>query len=146
MIKKVLAGVLAVTLLLPIGTTSAFAATPGQGRNFVDEDGDGICDNYVYGRCQGNRNCWGRNRNSRPVKAAKGKLSLKKGKSFRLNTKNVSQKQNQGDNREVYYESSNPKVAAVSQKGVIRAKKKGKCTIYTYVRDRVCRKVKVTVP
>lgn len=44
--KRVLAGVLVTVLALSIGTTSAFAAGPdaGQGRNFVDEDGNGICD------------------------------------------------------------------------------------------------------
>lgn len=164
MVRKVLVGVLAAALLLPLGTTSALAATSGHRWNFVDEDGDGICDNYAdgncqgngycqgNGNCQGNRNCWGnRNyqgskRNNNPVKASKRKLSLKKGKSFRLNAKNVRQSKNQGNNKESYYESSNPKVATVSQKGVIRAKKKGKCTIYAYVRDRICSKVKVTVP
>jgi len=44
--KKILTGVLATIMVLSVGTTSAFAAGPGsgQGRNFVDEDGNGICD------------------------------------------------------------------------------------------------------
>ncbi len=145
MVRKILAGVLAAALLLPLGTTGAVAAASCQRWNFVDEDGDGICDNYTNGNCQGNRNCWGGKRYSKPIKAAKGKLSLKKGKSFRLNAKNAGQSKIQGNNKEVYYESSNPKVATVSQKGVIRAKKKGKCTIYTYARDRICRKVRVSL-
>ncbi|WP_308753772.1 hypothetical protein [uncultured Anaerotruncus sp.] len=42
--KKTLTGLLAMVLLLSITTTAAFAAGRGQGRNYVDADGDGICD------------------------------------------------------------------------------------------------------
>lgn len=63
-IKKVLIGFVATSLILSLETMSAFAAVPAGGRNsinsdnsrlcnycgsecqFIDEDGDGICDNY----------------------------------------------------------------------------------------------------
>ena len=53
--KKIIAGILALTLVLSLGIGSAFAAGTGAGQNFVDADGDGICDNYGSGagRCSG---------------------------------------------------------------------------------------------
>ena len=45
----------------------------------------------------------------------------------------------------VTYSSSNKKVATVSSKGVIKAKKKGTCTIYVYAQNGVCQTVKVKV-
>ncbi len=44
--KKVCIGILAAVMLLSLGTTSALAAGRGNGRGYVDEDGDGVCDNY----------------------------------------------------------------------------------------------------
>lgn len=46
-IKKAVVGVLAVSMALSMGATSAFAAGTGNRRNFVDTDGDGICDHYT---------------------------------------------------------------------------------------------------
>lgn len=43
--RKVFLGALAV-IVLSTGTISAFAAGPGTGRYYVDENGDGICDNW----------------------------------------------------------------------------------------------------
>ncbi|MCI8454832.1 MAG: hypothetical protein HFE84_09495 [Lachnospiraceae bacterium] len=43
---KALAGILTAATVLSIGITTAFAACPGAGRNFVDADGNGVCDNY----------------------------------------------------------------------------------------------------
>ena len=44
--KKRLIGMIVTIMVTSVGITSAFAAGPGpgQGRNFVDEDGNGICD------------------------------------------------------------------------------------------------------
>lgn len=44
--KRIIIGALTVIMIVSIGVTSALAAGPGseQGRNFVDADGDGICD------------------------------------------------------------------------------------------------------
>ena len=49
--KRILIGVLTAIMVLLIGTTSARAAIPGSGygRNFVDEDGNGVCD--FTGKC-----------------------------------------------------------------------------------------------
>ena len=43
------------------------------------------------------------------------------------------------------YASSNPKVATVSAKGVIKGKKKGTCTVYAYSQNGVAKNIKVTV-
>ena len=137
MVKKVLAGLLAVALILPVGTAGALAATRGQGRYFEDQDGDGICDHYAEGNCPQNGTGWRRSSTNTPVKASQTKVSIRKGKTYRLKTLSGSSN--------VSYESSNPKVAAVTKKGVIRAKKKGKCTVYAYAGNEICRKVKVTV-
>lgn len=44
MVKKTLAGVLMVLMLLAAGSESAFAAGSGAGKNFTDANEDGICD------------------------------------------------------------------------------------------------------
>ena len=49
------------------------------------------------------------------------------------------------DGGKLSFESSNPKIAAVSSKGVIKAKKKGTCTIYIYAQNGICKKVTVKV-
>lgn len=49
-IKKAAVGVLAAAMVLSTGVATAFAAGPGCGRNFVDADGDGICDYAGCGR------------------------------------------------------------------------------------------------
>lgn len=43
---KKIATILTMLLILSVCSTTAFAAGPMNGRNFVDADGDGICDNY----------------------------------------------------------------------------------------------------
>ncbi len=144
MVKKVLAGLLAVALILPVGTAGALAATRGQGRYFEDQDGDGICDHYAEGNCPQNGTGWRRSSTNTPVKASQTKVSIRKGKTYRLKT-NTKQIKKLSGSSNVSYESSNPKVAAVTKKGVIRAKKKGKCTVYAYAGNAICKKVKVTV-
>lgn len=87
----------------------------------------------------------GKNGNARSVKINKGKLSLKKGKTFRLKAKEIKQKKKLRYHRKVCYESSDPKVASVSKKGVIKARKKGKCTIFVYAQNGIYKKVKITI-
>ncbi|MBR3165021.1 MAG: FIVAR domain-containing protein [Lachnospiraceae bacterium] len=81
------------------------------------------------------------------------KLTLKK-KSVKVRVKKsvklkVKQKAKSGKkikkHRAVAFESSNPEIATVSRKGVIKGKKKGKCTIYVYAQNGLCAKVKVKV-
>ena len=42
--KKLLAGTLIAASVLCIGGTGVLAAAPGRGQNFIDSDGNGICD------------------------------------------------------------------------------------------------------
>lgn len=56
--KKVCSGVLAMVIALSLGTSAAFGAGPGAGCNYVDADGDGVCDNYgINCGCTGAENC-----------------------------------------------------------------------------------------
>ena len=43
------------------------------------------------------------------------------------------------------YETSNPRIAVVSTKGVIAGKAKGSCIVYVYAQNGVCKELKVTV-
>ena len=71
---------------------------------------------------------------------------LKKGKSLKLNAKAVkASKLAVKNHRAVSYESSNPKIATVSKKGVVKGKKKGTCYIYAYAQNGVAKKIKVVV-
>ena len=45
----------------------------------------------------------------------------------------------------IRFESSNTKIATVSSKGKITAKKKGKCKIYVFTQNGLCKIIKVTV-
>ena len=47
--------------------------------------------------------------------------------------------------RGIAFESSNPNIASVNGKGEIKAKKKGKCTIYVYAQNGISNKVTVHV-
>lgn len=78
------------------------------------------------------------------IKLNKTKLSLKKGKTFQIKTtiapKNAS-------NKTLKYSSNNKKIATVSSKGKISAKKKGSCTITVKTTDGSNKKktLKITV-
>lgn len=52
--KKMVMGTISAALVLSMAVTGAFAAGYGNGRrrNFVDANGDGVCDNYGTGRGQ----------------------------------------------------------------------------------------------
>lgn len=87
--KKLAAGILAVTLVITVGTVSVFALGPrfvdnnsdgicdnwtfsgngqknGNGQGFADEDGDGVCDNWTSsGSGQKNGNGQGRHGRNR---------------------------------------------------------------------------------
>ena len=81
------------------------------------------------------------------TKAKKNKVSLRKGKTFRLaaKAKEASSKRKVAKHRGLCYESSNPAVATVSSKGVIKGKKKGTCYVYVYAQNGVSVRIKVTV-
>ena len=73
--------------------------------------------------------------------------NLKKGKTLRLAPSAVKQNSKHIVRKHVVmrYESTNKKIASVSNKGVITAKKKGTCYVYAYAQDGVYKKVKVVV-
>lgn len=77
------------------------------------------------------------------TKAKNNRVTLKKGKTFRLGAKAVGK--NVKKHVAVRYESSKPKVAKVSKSGKITAKKKGTCYVYAYAQNGVFKKIKVTV-
>ncbi|MBQ6439973.1 MAG: Ig-like domain-containing protein [Mogibacterium sp.] len=81
------------------------------------------------------------------TKAKKNKAAIKKGKTFKLGAKQVAavKKLKVKKHRALSYESSNPKIATVSKKGVIKGKKKGTCYVYAYAQNGVFAKIKVTV-
>ena len=47
--KKTFVSLAALTLALSVCASGAMAAGMGRGANFVDADGDGVCDNYAAG-------------------------------------------------------------------------------------------------
>ena len=88
--------------------------------------------------------------NARSIKLKNKKLVLKSGKKQKLSASIV--KENAGKDllpksRAPYlrYESSNPTIAKVNGKGILKAKKKGTCTIYAYAQNGISKKIKVTV-
>ena len=88
--------------------------------------------------------------NSKSVKVTspKGrKATLKVGGKVRVKAKAVAQssKLKVKKHRAITFETSNPKVATVSAKGVVRAVGKGKCYVYAYSQNGKCAKVTVTV-
>ncbi len=83
--------------------------------------------------------------NTKSIKVKKSKVTLKKGKTYKLKASEVKAKKKLKRHRKLGYESSNKKVATVTSKGVIRAKAKGTCTVYVYAQNGKQKKIKVTV-
>ncbi len=83
--------------------------------------------------------------NAKSLKLNKTKVTLKKGKTFKIKAKEIKQSKKLKKHRSICYESSNTKVATVSKKGVIKAKAKGSCTVYVYAQNGMYKAVKVTV-
>ena len=76
-------------------------------------------------------------------KVKKNKLTLKKGKTFKLAGKAAGKKVKK--HVAVRYESSNPKIATVNKNGQIKGLKKGKCKIYVFAHNGVCTTIKLTI-
>ncbi len=77
-------------------------------------------------------------------------VSLKKGKTHKIKAKTIKADKTKKDfsskhTQKFNYISSNKKVATVNDKGVVKAKKAGKATIYVITRNGYAKKVKVTV-
>lgn len=82
---------------------------------------------------------------AKAVKLNKSKATIKKGKTFKIKASEIKKDKKIKKHRAICYESSNTKIATVNSKGKIKAKKKGKCTIYVYAQNGVYKTVKVTV-
>lgn len=82
---------------------------------------------------------------AKSVKLNKSKATIKKGKTFKIKASEIKKDKKIKKHRAICYESSNTKIATVNSKGNIKAKKKGKCTIYVYAQNGVYKTVKVTV-
>ena len=87
----------------------------------------------------------GKKGNTKAVRLNKKKVTLKKGKSFKLKATLKNGKLKVKKHRKVAFESDNPNVARVSGNGKIKAVGKGTCTIYAYAQNGVFAKCKVTV-
>ena len=88
----------------------------------------------------------GKSGNIKSIKVTPKKVSLKIKKSKKLKASLIKEKGRKVKNyRKVKYESSDPSIATVSSSGKIKAKKKGKCTIYAYTQTGNCVKIKVSV-
>ena len=87
----------------------------------------------------------GKNGNAKSVKVDKNKVTLKVGKTWKINASEIQEAKPLRHHREVSYESSHPKALSVSKKGVIKVKKKGKYTVFAYAQSGVYRKVQVRV-
>ena len=88
--------------------------------------------------------------NAKSVTVNKTKVTLKKGKTFKIKAtvNKVSKKKKlmpKSHAPALRYITSDKKIATVNSKGKIKAKAKGKCTIYAYAHNGVSKKVKVTV-
>lgn len=86
--------------------------------------------------------------NIKSIKVNKTKLTLKKGKSFKIKTKLIlenKKKKPLTHAAKLRYYTDNKTVAVVSKSGKITAKKKGKCNIYVIANNGVSKKIKVTV-
>lgn len=81
------------------------------------------------------------------TKAKNDRVTLKVKKTFKLSAKvtMVSPKLKTRVHRKTVYESSNTKIATVSKKGIITAKKKGTCYVYAYAQNGIYKRIKVTV-
>ena len=82
---------------------------------------------------------------AKAVKVNKRKVKIKKGKTFKIKASEIKKNKKIRRHRAICYESSNTKIATVNSKGKIKAKKKGKCTIYVYAQNGVYKTVKVIV-
>ena len=88
----------------------------------------------------------GKYANYTSVKVPKTKVTIKKGKKYIIKAKTVLPKGKKSKkHKKLAYESSNTKIATVTAKGVIKAKKKGTCYIYVYAQNGVYKKITVKV-
>lgn len=95
----------------------------------------------------GNRNCT----NARSVTVNRTKVTLKKGKTFRIRARVNKVNKNKKLMPESHvttlrYKTSDSRIAAVNSGGRITAKGRGTCYIYAFAHNGVSKRIKVTVP
>ena len=88
--------------------------------------------------------------NAKALTVNKTKVTLKKGKTFKIRTKITKVKKSKRlmpktHVKTVRYMTSNKKVATISAGGKITAKGKGTCTVVAFAHNGVSKKIKVTV-
>lgn len=88
--------------------------------------------------------------NAKAVKLKKTRVTLRKGRTFKIKAKVVKLKKKKKLMPKIHapklrYMTSNSKVAVVSDSGRITAKGKGTCVVYAYAHNGVSGKIKVTV-
>ncbi|MBQ9179688.1 MAG: Ig-like domain-containing protein, partial [Firmicutes bacterium] len=88
--------------------------------------------------------------NAKSVKVNKTKVTLKKGKTFKIKAKVKKVKKSKKllpkkHSATLRYITSNKKIATVSKSGKIKAKTKGTCNVYVFAHNGVSKKIKVTV-
>lgn len=83
--------------------------------------------------------------NPKTLKVAKSKLSVKKGKKMAIRVSLGKTAKKVKKLAAIRFESSDPKIATVSAKGVVKGIGKGSCKIYVYAQNGVAKTVKVTV-
>lgn len=72
-------------------------------------------------------------------------LTVKLNKKYKIKASEVAGEKKISRHRKVKFDSSNPDIATVSQKGVVKAKSPGTCYIYAYAQNGVYKKIKVVV-
>lgn len=87
----------------------------------------------------------GKKGNVKDITINETKAAIKKGKTLTLKASEIKQKKPITNHRKICYESSNVKIATVTKNGIVKAKTKGKCRIYVYAQNGVCKKVTITV-
>lgn len=82
---------------------------------------------------------------AKAVKTNKSTIKIKKNKKFTIKAREIRMDKKIKQHRKIAYESSNPVIATVSTKGVVKGVKKGSCFIYVYAQNGVFKKIKITV-
>lgn len=86
--------------------------------------------------------------NYKSIKLNASSKTLKKGKTFKVKVTSKTKQEKKAsvkNHRSFKYESSNTKIATVSSKGKIKAKKKGTCYVYVYAQNGVYKRIKIKV-
>ena len=85
--------------------------------------------------------------NHKAVTVKKASLSVKKGKTVKINAKAVpkSTKLKVKKHRGLKYESSNAKIATVTGTGKVKGVGKGTCFVFVYAQNGIFKKVKISV-